>query len=158
MSPTPTHHPQQPPTAEAAAATAAPLDLEPLRPLLHQLAEVVAEQLAIRLAAQPAAIAVEAPTRRLLTLDQLLEQLPAGKSPKTWRSWLYQRTRLGQVPGCHKLGNRLFFDPNLTLPWLLNEPATRPTAAGLDLPADESLHARSMPHEPGQRRQRGGQG
>jgi hypothetical protein len=90
----------------------------------------------------------------LLTIDELVDLLPAGKKPQTWKAWLYQRTRLGQVPGCHKLGNRLFFNPDETLPWLLNPAPTADTAARLDLSGNQSLHAQAMPHDPTQRRRR----
>jgi hypothetical protein len=92
--------------------------------LLEQLAELLADALAPKLAAQPAArqptpAGTSAPSRRLLTLDELVAQLPAGKKPQTWKRWIYERTRRGHVPGCHKLGRTLFFDPETTLPWLL---------------------------------------
>jgi hypothetical protein len=92
--------------------------------LLEQLAELLAEALAPKIAAQIAAMQIDAaaqelPSRRLLTLDELVAQLPVGKKPETWKRWLYERTRRGLVPGCHKLGGSLFFDPEHTLPWLL---------------------------------------
>jgi integrase len=76
----------------APAASLVLLDLEPLRPLLHQLADLIAERLAQRLAPQQAAVA-EPPSRRLLTLDQLVDLLPPGKKPRTWRSWHPHRGR-----------------------------------------------------------------
>jgi len=77
--------------------------------LLGQLVELLADALAPRLAqllATPLAPTATdgPPSRRLLTIDELVALLPGGKRPATWKSWLYQRTRLGQVPGCHKLG------------------------------------------------------
>lgn len=128
---------------------------EPCALLLSQLVELLADALAPRLAElltpHQAGAAEASPGRRLLTIEELIALLPAGKRPATWKSWLYQRTRLGQVPGCHKLGNRLFFDAEQTLPWLLN-PATRAESAdGLDLSGNESLHAQAMPPEPTQR-------
>jgi hypothetical protein len=92
--------------------------------LLEQLAELIAAALAPKLAAELATVhaapAVDPPrSRRLLTLNELVAQLPAGKKPATWKRWLYERTRRGLVPGCHKLGTTLFFDPEQTLPWLL---------------------------------------
>jgi hypothetical protein len=124
--------------------------------VLDQLVELLADALAPRLAqllATPVAPAATdgPPSRRLLTIDELVALLPAGKRPPTWKSWLYQRTRLGQVPGCHKLGNRLFFNPDETLPWLLNPGANAETAARLDLSGKQSLHGQAMPHEPRQR-------
>jgi hypothetical protein len=99
----------------------------PSQALLEQLAELVAEALAPKIAAQLTArqpeAAQELPSKRLLTLDQLVALLPTGKKPETWKRWLYERTRRGLVPGCHKLGRTLFFDPQETLPWLTGEPA-----------------------------------
>lgn len=54
----------------------------------------------------------------LITLDQLIAELPAGKRPETWKRWLYERSRRDQIPGCRKLGGRLFFDRTQTLAWL----------------------------------------
>jgi hypothetical protein len=45
-----------------------------------------------------------------MTLDQLIGELPAAKRPQTWKRWLYERTRRGEIPGCVKLGGMLFFD------------------------------------------------
>ena len=123
---------------QAAAAT--------LEPLLDQLAELLAAALAPRLAAelaQQATPAAPAPTRRLLSLDELVAQLPTAKTAKTWKRWLYERTRHGHVPGCHKLGGRLFFDPEQTIPWLTGSNHSR-----LDLPADQSLHQQATPSQP----------
>ena len=127
--------------------------------LLAHLVDLLAAALAPRLAAllcddrQPSA-PEDRPSRKLLTLDELVAQLPAGKKPTTWKNWLYQKTRFGQVPGCYRLGNRLFFNPDETLPWLLN-PGTSPDTAGrLDLSGNQSLHDKAMPHQPGQRRRR----
>jgi hypothetical protein len=122
--------------------------LQALEPLLAQLAELVAEALAPRLAAQLTtgnAGSERLPlTRRLLTVDELVALLPAGKTAKSWRNWFYQRTRHGQIPGCHKLAGRLFFDPDQTLPWLLNGAPRAPSRLGLDLLGDQSLHVESM--------------
>jgi hypothetical protein len=114
-----------------------------LEPLLKRLAELLARQLAPRLAANAPA----EPRRRLLTLDELVAQLPSGKKPETWKAWLYQRTRLGQVPGCVKIGGRLFFDPEHTLPWLLSPSQTGCTDGKVDLPRRQSLHATTMDRE-----------
>ena len=137
--------------AQAAAGPPPPsLPAAALEQLLHQLAELLAAALAPRLAAelaQQAAPAAPAPTRRLLSLDELVAQLPAAKTAQTWKRWLYERTRHGQVPGCHKLGGRLFFDPEQTIRWL-----TSSTDSRLDLPADQSLHQPPMPNQPPTRR------
>jgi hypothetical protein len=142
-----------PPTSEGDGVATAFLD---------RLAELIADALLPRLAAELARQTDTPqpglPSRRLLTLDELIELLPAGKSAKTWRGWLYQRTRLGQVPGCHKVGNRLFFDPELTIPWLLHGPPGGRRRPGLDLPGNQSLHDQPMPHEPNQPRHRGRNG
>jgi hypothetical protein len=58
------------------------------------------------------------PTARLLTLDELVAQLPPAKRPQTWKRWLYERTRRGEVPGCVKLGGMLFFEREPALAWL----------------------------------------
>jgi hypothetical protein len=105
-----------------------------LEAFLERLADELADRVQQRLAQQTAS--AEPRARRLLSLDELVAHLPAGKKPETWRRWLYQRTRLGQVPGCVKLGGRLFFDRELTLPWLENGC----THGRLDLPGEESLH------------------
>jgi hypothetical protein len=132
---------------------------EALAPLLAQAAQLLAEALLPRLAAELAHQQPNPPpqtdTRRLLTLDELVELLPAGKKPATWKAWLYQRTRLGQIPGCHKLGNRLFFDRELTLPWLTGSPPTGRTGATLDVPADQSHDAQPMDTHPLEPRQGG---
>jgi hypothetical protein len=103
--------------------------------LLDQLADLLATALAPRLAAQLAAQQPHDEERprsaRLLTLDQLVALLPKGKKAETWKRWLYERTRTGQVPGCHKIGNTLFFDPEQTLPWLIPpDPASNAELTG----------------------------
>jgi len=125
--------------------------------LIEQLAAALAPRLADLLADRQPAAAVPA-SRRLLTLDELIALLPAGKKPKTWKAWLYQRTRHGQVPGCHRLGGRLFFNPDQTLPWLTSPdspdnapkgPHVAPDGGdGLDPPSDQSLHQPAMPSQP----------
>lgn len=119
--------------------------------LIDRLADAIVTRLITALAqhGQPA----EPPARRLLSLDELVTLLPTGKTPATWKRWLYQRTRHNQVPGCHKIGNRLFFDQQLTLPWLTG-PTENLAEAGLDLPGEQSLHDPAMPNpaaEPGDR-------
>lgn len=143
-----------------------PLDLparsESVVAVLGQLAELIADALVPRLAAeltrQTNTPQPTLPSRRLLTLAELIELLPAGKSAKTWRGWLYQHTRLGNVPGCHKVGNRLFFDPELTLAWILNGAIGGQRRPGLDLPTNQSLDAQAMRHQATQPRQLGGDG
>jgi hypothetical protein len=127
--------------------------------LFEQLVDLLADALAPRIAdlltvrQQPPTDCV--PTRRLLTIDELVALLPAGKKPQTWRAWLYQHTRHDAVPGCHKIGGRLFFNPEETLAWIL--PATSAdTAAALDLSTNQSLHDQAMPHKPTQPPGRGG--
>jgi hypothetical protein len=118
----------------------------PLEELLDRFAELLAAALAPRLAAEfahQAAPAAEPSTRRLLSLDELVAQLPAAKSARTWKRWLYERTRKDQVPGCHKLGGRLFFDPEQTIPWLTGTSDSR-----LDLASDQSLHPPAMADQP----------
>jgi hypothetical protein len=122
--------------------------------LVEQLADALAPRLADLLADGQPGPTVPA-SRRLLTIDELVALLPAGKKPQTWKAWLYQRTRLGQVPGCHRLGGRLFFNPDETLPWLTG-PDNAPKGAhdapigrdGLDLTGDQSLHQPPMPGRP----------
>lgn len=128
-----------------------------LAQLVDQLADALAPRLADLLADQHQE-AVAPASRRLLTIDELVALLPAGKKPQTWKAWLYQRTRLGQVPGCHRLGGRLFFNPDQTLPWLINPDggdkgaegahAAAEGANGLDSPAVQSKHRRPMPDSP----------
>lgn len=67
---------------------------------------------------------------RLLTLDELVAELPAGKQPATWKRWLYERTRRGEVPGCFKIGGSLFFDLEQVQSWLERAPAKQ-TRAGV---------------------------
>jgi hypothetical protein len=106
--------------------------------LIDRLADAIVSRLLAALAQQ--AHPVGPPARRLLTLDELVALLPTGKTPATWKRWLYQRTRHNQIPGCHKIGNRLFFDQQQTLPWLTGSPNT----TGLDLPGEQSLHDPAM--------------
>lgn len=84
-----------------------------------RLVEALAPRLADELSARMRAPAGEqAATAGLLTLDQLVAQLPPGKRPQTWKRWLYERTRRGEVPGCVKLGGMLFFERDPALDWL----------------------------------------
>ena len=109
-------------------------DLTRLSPaLLDDLVELVANRLADKLAPRiaqelaghnvaPPAVGMSA----LLTLDELVAELPAGKRPETWKRWLYERLRQGErdaertVPGAVKLGGSWFFDPEQVRAWLAN--------------------------------------
>ena len=51
-------------------------------------------------------------------LRALVAELPAAKAPQTWKRWLYERTRRGEIPGCVKLGGMLFFEREPALDWL----------------------------------------
>jgi hypothetical protein len=89
---------------------------EPVTVLADALAPRLAEELSHRI---PPTRALEpATTARLLTLDQLVAELPPAKPPQTWKRWLYERTRRGEVPGCVKLGGMLFFEREPALAWL----------------------------------------
>ena len=90
-------------------------DLQELDRLAEALAPRLAAELSTRLHAPTDQAAA---TARLLTLDQLVAELPRGKRPETWKRWLYERTRRGEVPGCVKLGGMLFFDREPALDWL----------------------------------------
>lgn len=82
------------------------------------LAEALAPRLAQQLSHTVVPSSEQAPTARLLTLDQLVAELPPAKRPQTWKRWLYERTRRGEIPGCVKLGGMLFFDRQPALDWL----------------------------------------
>jgi hypothetical protein len=85
---------------------------------VSRLVEALVPRLAAELAAQtPAAAPRESSTARLVTLDQLVAELPPAKRPETWKRWLYERTRRGEIPGCVKLGGMLFFEREDTLNW-----------------------------------------
>lgn len=90
------------------------------------LAAALAPQVAAALAmGRPGAPASEASTARLLTLDELVAELPSAKRPQTWKRWLYERTRRGEIPGCVKLGGMLFFEREPALAWLRAGAITR---------------------------------
>jgi len=83
------------------------------------LADALAARVAQQLSTQSLASANgHASTATLLTLDQLVSELPPAKRPQTWKRWLYERTRRGEVPGCVKLGGMLFFEREPALAWL----------------------------------------
>lgn len=100
--------------------------MEAVAALADALAPRIAERLSQQLPAPPApspappapSPAPVAPTARLLTLDELVAELPPAKRPQTWKRWLYERTRRGEIPGCVKLGGMLFFDREPALAWL----------------------------------------
>jgi hypothetical protein len=86
---------------------------------VDRLADALAPRLAAELSARLRPSAGElASTATLLTLDELVAQLPPAKQPQTWKRWLYERTRRGEVPGCVKLGGVLFFEREPALAWL----------------------------------------
>jgi hypothetical protein len=90
------------------------------------LVDALVPRLAAELAARtPATAALESPTARLLTLDQLVAELPPAKKPETWKRWLYERTRRGEVPGEVKIGGMLFFERERALAWLRAGATTR---------------------------------
>lgn len=89
------------------------------------LADAVASRLSEEIAARAPASASESPPARLLTLDELVAALPPAKRPETWKRWLYERTRRGQIPGCVKLGGMLFFEREPALDWLRAGAVTR---------------------------------
>ena len=83
------------------------------------LAEALAPKLAQELSSRIPAPLDQAPSSaRLLTLDQLVAELPPAKRPQTWKRWLYERTRRSEIPGCVKLGGMLFFEREPALAWL----------------------------------------
>jgi len=89
---------------------------EPVEALADALAPRLAEELARRI---PSRVSQEASTpSQLLTLDELVAELPPAKRPQTWKRWLYERTRRGEIPGCVKLGGMLFFERETVLAWL----------------------------------------
>jgi hypothetical protein len=89
---------------------------EPVEALADALAPRLAEELARRI---PSRVFEEASTpAHLLTLDELVAELPPAKPPQTWKRWLYERTRRGEIPGCVKLGGMLFFERETVLAWI----------------------------------------
>jgi len=102
-------------TADTKAAGAPAAPSEAVAVLADALAARVAQQLSSR---SLASVNGDRPTANLLTLDQLVAELPPAKRPETWKRWLYERTRRGEVPGCVKLGGMLFFEREPALAWL----------------------------------------
>lgn len=83
------------------------------------LVDALVPRLAAELAGRtPAGAVHESATARLVTLDQLVAELPPAKKPETWKRWLYERTRRGEVPGEVKIGGMLFFEREPALAWL----------------------------------------
>jgi hypothetical protein len=104
----------------------APASHEPRVEDVAGLVDALVPRLAAELAARtPATTAQESPTARLLTLDQLVAELPPAKKPETWKRWLYERTRRGEVPGEVKIGGMLFFEREPALAWLRAGATTR---------------------------------
>jgi hypothetical protein len=107
---------------EWAKALAADANVADMPQAPSEAVAVLAEALAARLGQQLASRAPAGPgersTARLLTLDQLVAELPPAKRPQTWKRWLYERTRRGEIPGCVKLGGMLFFEREPALAWL----------------------------------------
>ena len=89
---------------------------EPVAVLVDALAPRLAEELSSRIPAT--ATPDPAATPRLLTLDELVAELPPAKRPQTWKRWLYERTRRGEIPGCVKLGGMLFFEREPAIAWV----------------------------------------
>jgi hypothetical protein len=89
---------------------------EPVTVLVDALAPRLAQELSHRI--PPTHALAPAPSGRLLTLDELVVELPSAKRPQTWKRWLYERTRRGEIPGCVKLGGMLFFEREPALAWL----------------------------------------
>jgi hypothetical protein len=92
------------------------------------LAEALAPKIARELSTRTPVASDRTPANtRLLTLDQLVAEFPPAKRPQTWKRWLYERTRRGEIPGCVKLGGMLFFEREPALAWLRDGAPTRPT-------------------------------
>lgn len=99
--------------------------------MLERLVDVLASRVADELEARrPLEAPIPPSTAALLTLDEVVAELPAGKRPETWKRWLYERTRRGEVPGCVKLGGSLFFDAEAVRGWIAaGAPSLQPTGA-----------------------------
>lgn len=90
--------------------------------LLNLLVAELAERLAPMLADEIAGMLArrDLGTRDLVSLDELVEQLPSEKRPETWKRWLYDHLRRGEVGGAVKLGGSWFFDVEQTRTWVRN--------------------------------------
>ena len=83
--------------------------------LVERLAPRIADELAARLTPQqPASVAAAT----LLDLDGLIAELPRTKKPETWRAWLYEHLRRGEVSGAYKIGGRWHFNRDEVREWL----------------------------------------
>ncbi len=102
--------------------------------LLDELADLIVDRLADRVADEVAArlgattmLPAAAGTSSLVTLDELVAELPPAKRPETWKAWLYERLRRGEVPGAVKLAGSWFFDPPRARGWIESgAPCSRP--------------------------------
>jgi hypothetical protein len=103
------------PEASCSKRSPSPLSLDQIAPLAAALAPRIAAELAAR---APAPLNADGSTAKLVTLDELVAELPPAKRPETWKRWLYERTRRGEIPGCVKLGGMLFFQRETAVAWL----------------------------------------
>lgn len=88
---------------------------------LDLLADAIADRLVPRVADRLAARLAppeEPAGRPVLSFDELLDLLPPDRSRATWRRWLYERLRRGEVPGAVKLGARWAFRGDDVRAWL----------------------------------------
>lgn len=100
--------------------------------VLGELVELLADALAPRVAELLAPTLLAAspepqPSPRLVSIDELVELLPPGRS---WRRWIYEHAPRGDIPGAVKVANRWFFRLDETMPWLEGRSET---SAGLDV-------------------------
>jgi hypothetical protein len=100
-------------------------DPERVHEEVAELADALVPRLVEELAARTSPSGAELTAAPLLTLDQLVASLPKAKKPETWKRWLYERTRRGEIPGCVKLGGMLFFERDPALAWLRAGAVTR---------------------------------
>jgi hypothetical protein len=115
--------PEQPERRREPLPEAATVD-SALALLVELLVNRVADELETRTPAESGEIRRAGP---LLTLGELVAELPAGKKPETWKRWLYERTRRGEVPGCVRLGRTLFFETDAVRAWIAaGAPSARP--------------------------------
>lgn len=60
-------------------------------------------------------------TAGLVSLDEVVSELPSSKKPETWKHWLYEQVRrpdAATAMGATKLGGNWFFDRNTIMEWL----------------------------------------
>lgn len=84
-----------------------------LRPLevrtrTRRLQEAIADAAGVELPKQPL----------LVTTDELIEMLPATKTPAVWKGWIRGRAHRGEVPGAVKVKGAWHFDAEKTLAWI----------------------------------------